>query len=560
MLKKIIYIAFTLSSFILYAQNEHTFDSIFSQWNDNSKPGGAAGIIKDGKIVYLKGFGSANIESNTLITSQTKFQLGEMSKQFTTLAILLLEAQGKISLKEDIRTYLPELPIYEHIVTIGHLLNHCSGLHDINRVSNIINGTMTISTQTKALKLIASQKALSFKPGTDFSFHESVTESVLMAEIVAKSSNQTFADFVKFNIFEPLGMDNSLIRDDSNTILSNVALPYQKEEDKDYKKLEVQSSVVGAINAYCSATDLAKWYLNYANPNGNLGQLIQRLDTPVQLSNGKKFNYYWGDMAIGREFTHPERGLPIFWNFGLQGGYGTNVFRYLDQNIISFALGNSNQYNGSLAMGAIESFVNNLYLLPSKIDYKALKTKKLSTKKLKTFEGHYWFKKAGYASKIFVEKDTLRNQWLFSERSSKLIPMSENTFQQIGTNEDIRLYNFKKEGAGMRLFFTYNDSEADVMERYEPVNPSEQTLQSYMGTYYNKDYASIFTFYLEDGLLVARNLDHQDIKFKPVKKDVFTSTSTFFNALEFFQGKSNEIKGFKVNTDGIRNLIFKKLQ
>lgn len=537
---------------------EAEIDKTFNGWKDSSRPGGAAAIIKDGEIIYLKGFGSANMETGTPITTQTKFQLGEMSKQFTSLAILLLEEQGKIALNEDIRKYLTELPEYKNTITIANLLNHSSGLYDIMRVSNVIKGTENITTQVKALELISSQKTLSFTPGTDFSFHESPTESVLMAEIVARSSGQSFANFVKTNIFEPLGMKNSIIRDDSNTILTNVAEPYQKEEDEDYKKLEVRSSVVGAINAYSSAEDLAKWYLNYLNPKGNLGRLIQRLDTPVQLSNGKKFVYYWGEMAIGLEFTHPERGLPIFWNFGLQGGYGTNVFRYIDQNITSFALGNSNQYNGSLAQGAIAPFVKDLYPLPPNIDFKTKKIKKLSAKRLKTFEGHYWFKE-GYASQLFVENDTLRSKWLFSKGSTTLVPLSDDTFQQYAEMEATRLFKFKKENDEMTLFFTFNESRPDIMQRYEPVEPSAQALQSYAGTYYNKEYASLFSFLVEDGQLVAKNLNHQDIRFRPTKKDVFTSTSMFFNALEFLRGNANGIKGFSMVTDGIRNLVFEKV-
>lgn len=534
-------------------------DSIFKVWDTVNQPGGAAGIIKDGTIVYLKGFGTANLETDELITPQTKFQLGEMSKQFTSLAILLLEEQEKIALTEDIRKYLPELPEYAHTVTIAHLLNHSSGLHDINRVNHMVEGTVNILTQARALKLIASQQVLSFEPGTDFSFHESVTESVVMAEIVARSSGLSFAEFIKTQIFEPLGMKNSIIRDDSNAIVAGVAQPYQKLENGSYGKLEVGSSVIGAINAYCSAEDLAKWYLNYSNPKGSLGRLIQRLDRPVQLSTGEKFSYYWGDMAIGREFTHPERGLPIFWNFGLQGGYGTNVFRYLDQNIVSFALGNSNQYNGALAMGAIEPLVANLYLQPSTIDYSALKTKKLTTKKLKTFEGHYWFRKAGYASQLFVENDTLRSRWIFSERSQKLLPLSDDTFQQVGANEDVRLFKFKRDGAGMKLFFTFNDSKADIMERYKPMHHSDQSLRLYEGTYYNAPYATLFSFRLENGELIATNLNHQEIKFRPVKKDVFTSTSTFFNALEFLRDKSDTIVGFTMDTDGVHHLVFEKI-
>ena len=558
-----IFLIITLFSFKVIAQGptdfEKQIDSIFQTWNSSNKPGVTAGIIKDGKIIYLKGFGAANLETNELITPQTKFQLGELSKQFTTLAILLLEEQGKISLNDDIRKYMTELPKYKHVVTVEHLLNHSSGLYNINKIHSVINGSEEVKTQEEALKLIESQKTLSFKPGTDFSFHESVTESILMAEIVARSSGQSFADFVKTSIFEPLGMKNSLIRDDSDAMLNNVAQPYQKNKDERYKRNQINSSVVGAINAYSSAEDLAIWYSNFHNPKGNLGKMIQKLDAPVKLPNGKKNIYYWGEMAIGREFTHPERGLPIFWNFGMQGGYGTNVFRYLDQNLISFALGNNNQYNGGLAHDVIDVFAEDLYPLPSEIDFETLNVKKLSPKKLKSFEGHYWFKE-GYASKLFVENDTLRSQYIFSRGSIKLVPLSDNTFQQYAKMEDKRLFKFEEKDDDMTLFFTYNESRPDIMKRYIPVNPSEKELQTYAGTYYNKEYASLFYFYVENGKLVAKNLNHRDIEFESITKDVFSGRSMFFNALNFNRDNSGKIIDFRMVTDGIKNLVFEKVK
>jgi len=552
----------TLSFAQITSSKEAEIDKVFESWNDPSKPGGVAVLIKEGEILHMKGYGSANIEGNVLITPQTKFQLGEMSKQFTTLAILLLEQQGKISMTDNIREYLPELPEYDYNITIAHLLNHSSGLYNINKIHTVINGSGTIKTQAEALKLITTQKTLSFKPGTKFSFYESVTESVLMAEIVARCSKQTFAAFIKNNIFKPLGMKNSLIRDDSGMLITNVAQPYQRiEESTSYMKNVVSSSVVGAINAYTTAEDLAKWYLNYANPQGKLGALVKKLDTPVKLTNGETFVYYWGEMAIGREFAHPERGLPIFWNYGFQGAYGTNVFRYIDQNVISFVLGNTSQYNGALANDMLNPLVKDLYPLPANIDYKTKKIKKLSTKQLQSFEGNYWFKE-GYASQLFVKNDTLRSKWLFSnsDRYQTLIPLDDNIFQQYAEMEDTRLFKFKKEGNKMTLYFTYNESRPDVMERYKPVNLPDQTLQAYLGTYYNEEYASLFTFHIEEGQLIAKNLNHQDITFKPVKKDVFTSTSLFFNALEFLWDDSKDVKGFNMVTDGIHNLVFKKVK
>lgn len=314
------------------AQNNASIDTevdkIFETLSDTSKPGVAAVLIRDGKIVYLKGFGYANKESNTPITVQTTFQLGELSKQFTTIAILLLEEQGKISFSDDIRKYLTELPEYKHKVTIGHLINHSSGLHDVNRINYMINGSMNISSQAKVIKLIAAQKNLAFKPGTDFSFHEAITESVLMAEIVSRVSDQSFADFIKTEIFQVLGMRHSFIRDNSNTILHNVAKPYEfVEASSTYIKNEVQSSVIGAINAYCSAEDLAKWYINSTNPKGNIGRLIQKLDTPVQLTDGSEFEYYWGKWSLDENLLIQKE---VFQYFGILVYKEHTVLMYLD--------------------------------------------------------------------------------------------------------------------------------------------------------------------------------------------------------------------------------------
>lgn len=545
-----------------YAQFTNTFhqqaDLVFKDLDKPNTPGAAAGVIKDGKVLYLKGFGSSNIETNTPISAKTKFQLGELSKQFTSLAILVLQEQGKIGLDDDIRKYLKELPEYTHTVTIRHLLNHSSGLHDINRINTILNGTDVIPDQAKAIDLVVSQKTLSFKPGSKFSFHEAVTESVLMAEIVERGSGQSFPDFVLANIFKPLEMNNSLIRDDNESILNGVAEPYRKEESENYKKSEVRSDVIGAINAYSSAEDMCKWYINFTNPKGSLGQMIQKLDTPVQLTNGKQFDYYWGKMTIGREFGHPERGLPIYWSFGFQGGYGSNIFRFKDKKITSFVLGNNNNYNGSLTMDVIDTLVKEHYTLPATVDYKKLKTIKMESSKLKSFEGDYWFQPAGYASKLFVENDTLRSQWLFTTRSIKLVPISENTFQQVGTTDEIRQFKFIKEEDGTTLSFKYNDSDPDIMKSYTPANPSAEIIQSYSGTYFNNNYTSLIIFHVEKGELVARTNGHKAINYRPIKKDVFTSATMFMPSLEFIRDKSDKIIGLKIDGDGVHSLVFEK--
>lgn len=553
-----------LLTYFSQAQDLTTFtqkaDSIFQEFNKSGIPGVAVGIIKSGQSIYLKGFGTANLETQDLITSKTKFQLGELSKQFTSLSILLLEEQGKISLNDDIRKYLIELPEYSHVITIKHLLNHSSGLHDIARVNMILSGSPIILNQEKALQLVSAQEKLAFIPGTAFSFHEAITESVLMAEIVSRSSGTSFPDFVKVNIFQPLGMLHSLIRADSEALISGLATAYQKEEGEEYKKNEVRTNVIGAINGYSTAEDMTLWYQNFTHPKGTLGKMIQRLDKPVQLTNGEEFVYYWGKMTIGREFGHPERGLPIYWHFGFQGGYGTNVFRYPHKDIVTFVLGNNNQYNGGLASDAISHLVEDDYLLPPVVDYDQLKTVKLSSRKLKSYEGNYWFQPAGYATRIFVENDTLRNQWLFGSRYNTLVPINDHTFQQVGSTDEIRRYKFVKERDQIALQFKYNQSEEDIMEKYIPAKPSLEILESYSGTYYNEAYTSLMTISVSDGELVVTNTGHTSINYRPTKVDVFSSATLFMPAMEFVRNALGDVIGLKIDGDGVHSLHFTKVK
>ncbi len=543
---------------ISWAQDKvKELDQLFEGISED-QPGVVVGVVMNGDIFYQKGFGCADLVNDIRITDQTPFQLGELSKQFTTLAILLLERQGTISLNDDIRTYIPELPKYNKTVRIAHLLNHTSGLHDVQRIQYLNAGSMNLETQDQVIQLIAAQQELAFTPGSKFSFHEAVTESILMAEIVSRASGKTFAEYVKENIFIPLGMDNAFVRTNHNAISPRVAQAYQYEEEiKAYLRNGVSNNTIGFINVYGSASDLGKWYAHYQNPKGDLGKLIQKLDTPVQTDDGTHFEYYWGKMAIGREFSHPERGLSVFWNYGFQGGYGTNVFRYNDQEITCFVLGNNDMYNGGLAQEMINIVMEDQYTMPALIDFSEQSFVQKTTEELRKYEGHYWFDE-GYASEIFVKNDTLRTRWLFGKSYQTLVPISETTFQQYAKMEDVRLFNFIEERGQMTIDFRYNESTPDIMKRYTPHEPSIEELQSIAGSYYHPSYSTVFTFSIKEGNLVAKSIHHPDIIFKPITKDVYTSTSLFFNALTFKRDKSGKVESFSIRTDGIKDLVFMK--
>src|ERR1700675_4886203 len=169
-------------------------DEVFGDLAKAGSPGCALGVYRDGKIIYAKGYGLANIEESVAITPQSVFDIGSTSKQFTATSILLLEKQGKLSVNDDVRKHIPELPDYGKKITILHLLNHTSGLRDYLTLFDLSGINIdNVTTDYEALALITRQKALNFDPGSDWLY--SNTGFFLLSVIVRRVSGQSLHDF-----------------------------------------------------------------------------------------------------------------------------------------------------------------------------------------------------------------------------------------------------------------------------------------------------------------------------------------------------------------------------
>src|SRR6266481_740017 len=173
-------------------------DEVFSDFTTPGSPGCALAVARDGKIIYAKGYGLANIEEGVSITPQTVFDIGSTSKQFTAASILLLEKQGKLSVHDDIRKYLPEIPDYGHTITILHLLNHTSGLRDYLTLFELAGINIDgVTGDDDALAIIARQKALNFEPGSDWLYSNS--GFFLLSVIVKRVSGKSLREFASEN-------------------------------------------------------------------------------------------------------------------------------------------------------------------------------------------------------------------------------------------------------------------------------------------------------------------------------------------------------------------------
>lgn len=547
---------FLLISFTTFSQNqqlEQKFDSILSIYKSTDKPGLAAGVLQNGKLLYLKGFGVEDIETKQPITPQTKFLVGDIAKQFTVLAILLLEQEGKLSMEDDVRKYIPNLLNYEYALKVKHLVNHTSGLHNLEPIKELLSiKENDLFTQQDAVKIISAQQKLNCKPGTQFSYHYSATEVILMVEIVKAVSKISFEEFTKKQLFEPLGMQDTSF-DISRSMQTNLAKSYSVREEITYNP--VNDLTLGVNNLYTTAEDFTKWFQHFY-ADKKLSSLVKKLDTYVKLDSGKEYASTWGKVTLGRYFDHPERGLPkMSWQYGLVGGYATNFFRYHSHNLVAFVLGNNNRYNGMPAGNLGNLILEKEFIEPAEIDYSKIKFTSLSPKKLKKFEGVYWNKSNSLVREIYLKNDTLRYKRLSNNLETPLLALTNNKFQFYVDGDTEISVTFK----GNTFEFSSLNSDASIYDKIDLVDTSQLNLSDYTGSFYNKEYDVILNFSLVENSLTLSNFKTNPIPFYPIIKDAFRSNTYMYSGIQFVR-KNDIVNGFNINTDGVKNLYFEKIK
>ena len=372
-------------------------DNLFSAYNQ-ATPGVAVAVVKDGKIIFKKGYGTANLEYDTPITPKTVFQIASVSKQFTAFSIYLLEKQGKISLEDDIRKYVPEVPDFGKTVRIKHLLAHTGGIRDQWSLLTLAGWRMDdIITTEHILKIISRQKELNFEPGSQFLYSNS--GYTLLAEVAARASGKTFAEYTKENIFAPLGMNDTQFYDDANRIVKNRAGSYEKVNGA-YRKMNLNHSTVGATGLLTTVEDLSKWALNFESPKVGDAELIRRFNEPSLLNNGQPvlFAVINGENSYHAkgQFTRNYRGVDLLNHSGHDAGFRTFLLRFPEKKLSIIALSNDEHINIFQTSFTIAGFYlkNDLKEMPNVNPVSPASKKdqpvKESNTNLKDFEGKFY--------------------------------------------------------------------------------------------------------------------------------------------------------------------------
>jgi CubicO group peptidase (beta-lactamase class C family) len=347
-------------------------DKLFAPWNRSDSPGCSLGVSQNGVLVYERGYGMANLEYGIAITPASIFEVASISEQFTAMAILILAQRGKLSLDDDVRKYITEMPDYGNRITLRHLLTHTSGLRNGLRLLQLTGRRDGDGmTNDDVVKILARQKVLNFTPGTEFLYSNGFGYT-LLAVIVKRVSGQSLRAFADANIFKPLGMAHTHFHDDPTMIVPNRASGYyvgsgnelrsMSEVDLQHLQLANQpgGDIAGQSHLYTTTRDLLIWEQNFADVRVGDPALVAAMETPTVLTGGDTSFYGFGIQV--RWY----RGLREFGHGGSEQGWDLRVVRYPDQGLAVAVLCNLENISSSrLARGVADIYLEKFFPLPA---------------------------------------------------------------------------------------------------------------------------------------------------------------------------------------------------
>jgi CubicO group peptidase (beta-lactamase class C family) len=511
---------------------ESRVDRVFAKWS-SATPGCAVGVAADGKPALARGYGMADLEHDVPITPETIFEAGSVSKQFTAASVLLLAREGKLSIDDPVRKYIPELPDYPPSpaetpagsgvaspkpqaanaggapLSIRHMLNHTSGLRDWGSVAAIAGWPRTTRVHTHAhvLEIVSHQQALNFPQGTQWSY--SNTGFNLAAIIVQRVSGQPFPEFTKQRLFQPLGMTHTSWRDDYTRIVKGRAIAYSTGSEGFRTNMPFEN-VYGNGGLLTTVGDLLKWNENFTTQTVGDAAFAAEQQTRAKFNDGRSHGYGLG-LFIG---TY--KGLNEVHHSGSTAGYSAFLTRFPDQHLSVAVLCNVSTNATQLAHAVADVYLGD-------------RVKPLTTRAWPVgpdVAGLYRSTTTGVPLAIAPEKESWRGNrtWTF-----------EGTHAARATDE------------------------FGTVERYErvaPAKPTAQELDAYAGTYASNDAETEMSARVESGMLVLKQRPNTIVKLTPAYADAFGATS--LGTVIFRRDRAGRVNEFSVVQDRVWDMRFRR--
>ncbi len=547
----VVFLSFFLKKTISPTEKSKTqtkIDKIFENWNKSDSPGAALAVVKGKKVVYTQGYGSANLEYDIPITPKTVFHVASVSKQFTAFAITMLAESGKLSLDDDIRLHLPEIPDFGKTITIRHLIHHISGLRDQWELLAMAGWRLDdVITKNHILKMVRRQKDLNFDPGEEYLYCN--TGFTLLAEIVERITKKPFRDWTQENIFTPLDMTHTHFHENHEQIVKNRSYSYSPQGEG-FRKRVLSFANVGATSLFTTVEDLAKWVMNFESKVIANDAVMTQMHEQGILNSGEKINYAFG-LSIGEY-----KGLKTVGHGGSDAGFRSQVVRFPEEDFAVIVLSNLSAISTNrLAMQVADIYLSKKTKAKKSPKKKVERTSvALDPKILEFYEGQYQIR-PDYVLTIKKQDKQLTVQGT-GGRKYVLYAESERLFFRRNANFEI-FFEINNVGHITKITIRDNGRELEGI-KILPVQFTSEQLAEYTGEYYSRELETFYRIVFDEGRLIATHRKHDDFPLTAITPDYYSGTEWFFRKVHFTRDNTNSINGFLVTGGRVRNLRFTK--
>lgn len=526
-------------------------DSLFAPFARIDGPGCAVGVYRAGEILFAKGYGMASVEHAAPITPRTPFVVASVTKHFTAFAVHLLARRGSLSLDDDIRRHLPEVPALGATVTVRHLLHHTSGLRAYEDLLSLTgwNRDHPLSRE-QVLATVLAHRTLGFPPGERFQYAN--TNYVLLAEIVERVSGRSFAEFMAQEVFAPLGMANTHVRTDPLAVIAGRAEHYWPDREGDgFRRNFIWAFpyATGASNLVTTLEDLARWDANFYEERVGGPGITRAMYARGVLASGD---------SMGGLVGH--RGLPAYMQGG-GGGGDYSIIRFPGQRLTTAVLCNLGSGAGAQdrALRVAEYFLG-AALAP--VPAPEASTVKLTEGALRRFIGEYRHPAIReHRVRIDVRDGTLG----YAEPGGAFrpaVPVGPRTFR-----DGPLTFEFSEPVTGVPTRITYEVSGQSgiLIEWLEPSwQPDAADLAAFAGRYRSEEIDMIWSVALHGDSLVLSRPRLPDRVLAPRERDGFRWEESFEDeALEidltFTRAPDGRVHGLRVETQRVSNLEFTRV-
>jgi CubicO group peptidase (beta-lactamase class C family) len=521
------------------ADQRHLVDKVFAVYDNADTPGCALAVYRGGEIAYARGYGLASLEHRVPITPQTVFDIGSTSKQFTAFSILLLERDGKLSLDDDVRKYVPELQPLDPVVTVRHLMLHTSGLRDYLTLWRLAGMKLeNWTTQEDAVRLVARQRRGNFPAGAEWLY--SNTGYLLLAEIVKRASGQSLREFAGARIFAPLGMTRTFVLDDHTLVIPGRATGYAPRDGGGFSVDMSNFEQTGDGAVQTTVEDLLRWDTNFYEPKVGDRALLDRAQAVGSLANGTALDYAAG-LMIG---TY--RGLPTVRHGGSWAGYRAELLRFPTANTSVACLCNLGNANPSALGDGVADVVLAARLQP-KPRLALPETRPavaVSAERLESLAGYYENAAAGAFRRLVVRDGVLVGM------GQRLKPVAPDRFVPSVPGVEF-FFPMAAQGGPQEMHIIRDGRDPEVHRRVAA--PPVASLAGFTGTFYSDELEATWTLAVRDGRLTVRVLNDPPSVLTAVKPDVFVSDE---GLVLRFEREAGAVVRASVQAGRVTSLVF----